>query len=144
MAEAFSYARIEAESSMLRWFMSRHGDAVIAEHPGLLARLAGGPCEVALVFRGDRVAALAAWGAFGPGEAELVAAYSTDPRVEPWEFLFGAAGPLAGAGLARVWLWTDRPAQAKRWRGRGFAAAPGPGAERGAARGAQRLGRLVG
>ncbi|MDR2253029.1 MAG: hypothetical protein LBD97_04085 [Bifidobacteriaceae bacterium] len=133
------FARVDSESSILRWFMSRHGDGVMAASPGLLARLAAGGGDVALVFRGDRVAAFAAWTATGAGEAELLAAYSTDFRVPPWAFLFGENGPFAAAGVGRVWLYADRPAQARGLREQGFVELGGK-----AGRGSVRLERVIG
>jgi hypothetical protein len=136
----FAYARVDAESSIFRWFMTRHGDQVMVEAPGLLARLAAGGCRVALVFRADRAAALLAWTSAGPGEAEILAAYAVDPRATPWDFAFGPAGPLAADGVRRVWTYTDRSAQAKQLRRDGFKATP----SRLGGRGTARLERAIG
>jgi hypothetical protein len=125
---------------MLCWFMSRHGDEVMAEFPGLLARLAAGPCSVALIFRGDRVAAFAAWTDGDAAEAELLAIYSTDVRMPPWDFIFGDAGPFAAVGLDRVWLYTDRSAQARELRRHGFTKARSLFAARGTARLVKQIG----
>jgi hypothetical protein len=127
---------VASESSIFRWFMSRHGDAVMDQNPGLLARLAqgAGACEVALVFRGDRLAAFAAWLDTAPAEAEILSVYATDPRVDPWEFVFGPEGPFAAAGVRRVWLFADRQSQARDLRKQGFRRASGEHAPRAATR----------
>jgi hypothetical protein len=120
--------------------MSRHGGQVLAQFPGLLARLASEPCEVALVFSGDRVVALAAWTATGPGQAELLGAYCASLRLAPWAFLFGPQGPIAAAGVERLWLLADGPAQAKDLRRQGFQPTPAGPAAPGAARLERRIG----
>ncbi|MDR1393009.1 MAG: hypothetical protein LBJ62_03445 [Bifidobacteriaceae bacterium] len=131
---AFSFARIEAESSMLRWFMARHGEGVLTRNPGLLARLASQRCAVALIFNGDRVVALVAWAAPEAGQAELLVFYSVDGPARPAVFLYGPDGPLAASRVHLVWLLTDQPGRVKELRADGFAVAPSEHGGRGAAR----------
>jgi hypothetical protein len=121
---ALGFARVDRESSVLRWYLTRHGEAVAAEFPGLLARLAQGPAAVALVFAGDRAVALVAWrpdpppAATDPPEldtAELLADYAPAVRGLAPErlagFVYGPDGPLAAAGVGMVWTLAEAKRQ---------------------------------
>jgi hypothetical protein len=93
---------------MVRWFMSRHGEEVLALSPGLLARLAQGGAEVALVFSGDSARALVAWKASAPSQAEILACWAVGSAVpDPGGYVFGPDGPLAAAGVRLAWALED-------------------------------------
>ncbi|MDR1442460.1 MAG: hypothetical protein LBJ02_08780 [Bifidobacteriaceae bacterium] len=123
-AGPFSFARVEGESSIVRWYMSRHGESVLAEFPGLLARLAKGPAEVALIFKGDRAVALLAWRPDLDGTVELLAdhaapARGTDQR-RLVDFIYGPDGPLATAGTTLAWGVAEAKSQTRRLRQLGY------------------------
>ncbi|MDR1633446.1 MAG: hypothetical protein LBS27_00650 [Bifidobacteriaceae bacterium] len=113
-----SFARIDAESSILRWHLGRHGDAILAHFPSFLTRLAQGPAAVALIFDGDQVVGLAAWRPTEAeeGVAELLALHACGPDLAAAElaaFAHGPDGPLVGAGITTVWAVADAKGQAK-------------------------------
>jgi hypothetical protein len=147
---SLGFARVDGESSVLRWFMSRHGEAVLGEFPGLLARLAQGAAAVALVFEADRAVGLVAWRATGQAEAELLADSITAAAAPQAmaAFVYGPAGPLAAAGISRVWAVAESKPQSRRLRAAGLSPdrgsnpdhdqAPGP-----AVRAARRFARAV-
>lgn len=109
---------------MVRWYMSRHGESVLAEWPGLLARLAQGPADVALIFQADRAAGLLAWRPDAPGTAELLADHAIVARhrdpASRTEFAYGADGPLRAGGIVHIWAVTDAKPQVKRLRAAGY------------------------
>jgi hypothetical protein len=143
-----SFARVDAESSVVRWFLSRHGEAVLNDAPALMARLAQGRADVALVFCDDRVAGLVAWTRdavpasattfglpVGPstaeGAAEVLAVYSTDSSHPlPPAFVYGPDGPFKAAGIDQVWTLAGGSAEVKRWRAAGFTPDPAGAAQR--------------
>jgi hypothetical protein len=109
---------------MVRWYLSRHGETVFADWPGLLARLAQGPADVALLFEADRAAGLLAWRPGARGSAELLAdhlvvARHRDPaRLKA--FAYGTDGPLGCDGIVQIWLVADAKQQVKRLQAEGY------------------------
>jgi hypothetical protein len=120
-----AFARIDDESSIFRWHMARHGDAVLTEFPGLLARLAQGPAGVALIFEGDRAVGLVAWRPERgeEGAAELLAHHASGPGLDQARlaaFVHGPNGPLAADGITRLWAVAEVKHQVKRLREAGY------------------------
>jgi hypothetical protein len=119
-----TFARIDDESSVFRWYMSRHGDTVLANWPGLLARLTQGPAAVAVIFQADRAVGMLAWRAGTGGVAELLAEHGiggrhTDPgRIVA--FVYGPDGPLRAAQVNEIWTLADTKAQVKRLKQAGY------------------------
>jgi hypothetical protein len=126
-----TFARVDTESSVVRWFLSRHGEALFSQAPGLLTRMAQGRADVALLFNGDTVVGLTAWSPGNDGSAEILADYATtadaaDAAVTPGAFVYGPDGPLQAAGIVSVWVPANVESGAKSWLARGFKPVSGP------------------